>query len=145
VMGIPARVFMEIWLRSRRSKAGDKVELLSRLTRAHISCSTRNKWVLVQLKMECSEQEIWNMVRPQLDQVCLLHGVRIVEKGNREVAELDLHVLEIVVLLLWLVVVSMLGMNRKESGYSTLHISHRRGNLNRGGFHHRAGLRRRLL
>ena len=129
-MGIPARVFLEIWFRSRRSRAVDKVELL---TRAHLSSSTRNKWVLVQLKMENSDQEMRNMVRPQLDQVCLLHGVRIVEKGNREVAELDLHVLEIVVLLLWLVVVSMLGINRKESGYSTLHISHRRGNINRGG------------
>ena len=53
------------------------------------------------------------------------------EKGNRWVAELDLHVLEIVELLVWLVVVSMLGMPRKENGYSTLLISHRRGNINR--------------
>ena len=75
VMGIPARVLLEM--------------------RAHISSSTRNKWVLVHLKMEYSEQEMRNRVRPQLDQVCLLHGVRIEEKGNREVAELDLHVLEI--------------------------------------------------
>ena len=68
-----------------------------------------------------------NRARSQLGQVCLLHGVRIVEKGNRWVAELDLHVLEIVELLVWLVVVSMLGMPRKENGYSTLLISHRRG------------------
>ena len=72
-----------------------------------------------------------NRARSQLGQVCLLHGVRIVEKGNRWVAELDLHVLEIVELLVWLVVVSMLGMPRKENGYSTLLISHRRGNINR--------------
>ena len=45
--------------------------------------------------------------------------------------QLDLHVLEIVELLVWLVVVSMLGMPRKENGYSTLLISHRRGNINR--------------
>ena len=54
------------------------------------------------------------------------------EKGDREVAELNLRVLEIVVFLVWLVVVSMLCMTRKENGYSTLHISHRRGNINRG-------------
>ena len=72
-----------------------------------------------------------NRARSQLGQVCLLHGVRIVEKVNRWVAELDLLVLEIVELLVWLVVVSMLGMPRKENGYSTLLISHRRGNINR--------------
>ena len=67
-----------------------------------------------------------NRARSQLDQVCLLHVVRIVEKVNRWVAELDILVLEIVELLVWLVVVSMLGMPRKENGYSTLLISHRR-------------------
>ena len=72
-----------------------------------------------------------NRARSQLGQVCLLHGVRIVEKVNRWVAELDILVLEIVELLVWLVVVSMLGMPRKENGYSTLLISHRRGNINR--------------
>ena len=40
----------------------------------------------------------------KLDQVSLLHGLRMVEKSNmnRKVAEPDLHVLEIVVCLVWL-------------------------------------------
>ena len=47
--------------------------------------------------------EMRNRARPQLDQVCLLHGVRMVEKSNmyREVADLDhggIHVVEIVVM-----------------------------------------------
>ena len=48
--------------------------------------------------------EMRNRARPKLDQVSLLHVVRIESKGNREVAELDLHVLE--------TVVSMLGKIR---------------------------------
>ena len=73
--------------------------------------------------------EMRNRARPQLDQVCLLHGVRMVEKSNRQVAELDLHVMEIVV---WLALVSKLGMTRKENGYSILHIRLRRVNTSRG-------------
>ena len=30
--------------------------------------------------------EIRNRARPQLDQLCLLHGVRMVKKSNRQVA-----------------------------------------------------------
>jgi hypothetical protein len=65
------------------------------------------------------------------------HGVRMMEKSNmyREVAELyhgGILVVEIVYLA-WLAVVSTLGMTRKENGLSTLLISLRRGNINRGG------------
>ena len=38
-----------------------------------------------------------------------------------------------IVYLAWLAVVSTLGMTRKENGLSTLLISLRRGNINRGG------------
>ena len=64
----------------------------------------------------------------KLDQVSLLHGLRMVEKSNmnRKVAEPDLHVLEIVVCLVWLAVVSTLGMTREENGCSTLLISLKR-------------------
>ena len=75
--------------------------------------------------------EIRNRARPQLDQLCLLHGVRMVKKSNRQVAGPDLHMLQIVLCLVWLVIVSTLGMTRKENRHSTLLISHRRGNINR--------------
>ena len=70
----------------------------------------------------------------KLDQVSLLHGLRMVEKSNmnRKVAEPDLHVLEIVVFLVWLAVVSTSGITREENGCSTLLISLKRGNINSG-------------
>ena len=70
----------------------------------------------------------------KLDQVSLLHGLRMVEKSNmnRKVAEPDLHVLEIVVFLVWLAVVSTSGITREENGCSTMLISLKRRNINSG-------------
>jgi hypothetical protein len=61
VVHIVVWVFLEIWLRSR-TRPGDIFGQLLRLTRAHISPSTLNKWALVQVqpKLEYSEQEMRN-------------------------------------------------------------------------------------
>ena len=57
--------------------------------------------------------EMRNRVKPQLDQFSLIHGA-MVETSKMLQSKTDLHVME--------TVVTMLGMARKESGYSTLLI-----------------------